>query len=120
MADIRVAVIGVGNVGATLVQGVDYYGSGKNTIGLWHHKVAGLKPANVKVVTAFDIDPAKVGRNLSQVAGKSTRKYHDMNDSKVAVSAGILADGDSKIDQPVRASRDEFAKELKKSGAQVV
>ncbi len=119
MADIRVAVIGVGNVGATFVQGVGYYGSGKNTMGLWHQKVAGLKPSNVRVVAAFDIDPAKVGRNLSQVAGESTKKYHDIKDPKIAVSPGILADSNGKIERPAKASPNEFAKELKKSGAQV-
>ena len=119
MAEIRVAVIGVGNVGATFVQGVDYYSRGKNIVGLWHQKVAGLKPSNVRIVAAFDIDPAKVGRSLSQVAGESAKKYHYVKDSKVTVSPGLLADSNGKIDRPVKASFDEFAKELKKSGAQV-
>src|SRR5919198_540488 len=119
MADIRVAIIGVGNVGATFVQGVEYYGSGKDTIGLWHPKVAGLKPSNVKVVAAFDIDPGKVDRTLSQVAGNSTRKYHDIKDSKIIVGPGILADGNGKIEKPAKVSPGEFANELKKSGAQV-
>lgn len=120
MAEIGVAVIGVGNVGATFVQGVEYYGNGKNTVGLWHQKVAGLKPGNVRVVAAFDIDPAKVGRDLSQVATESTKKYHDVKDSKVTVSPGILADSNGKIERPVKVSSAGFAKELKKSGAQVV
>jgi len=119
MADIRVAVIGVGNVGATFVQGIDYYSS-KNTVGLWHQKVAGLKPSNVKVVAAFDIDPAKVGKPLSQVATESTKRYHDLKSSKLTVSAGILADGNGKVSNPVKVSPDEFAKQLKKLGAQVV
>jgi myo-inositol-1-phosphate synthase len=119
MADIRVAVIGVGNVGATFVQGIDYY-SGKITVGLWHQKVAGLKPSNVKVVAAFDIDPAKVGKSLSQAATGSTRKHHELKDSKVIVSPGILADSNGKISNPAKISTDDFAKELKKSGAQVV
>jgi myo-inositol-1-phosphate synthase len=108
MADIRVAVIGVGNVGATFVQGIDYY-SGKYTVGLWHQKVAGLKPSNVKIVAAFDIDPAKVGKNLSQVATQSTKKYYDVKDSKVPVKPGILSDSNGKISNPVKVSPDEFA-----------
>jgi len=120
MADIKVAVIGVGNVGTTFLQGIDYYGSGKNTVGLWHQKVAGLKPANVKVVAAFDIDSTKVGRNLSQVAAMSTKGYHQIKDSKITVNPGIVADANGKIDRPVKASPDEFANELEKSGAQVV
>ncbi len=118
MGEIRVAVIGVGNVGSTFVQGIDYY-SGKNTVGLWHQKIAGLKPSNVKVVAAFDIDPVKVGKRLSQVATEST-KYHSSTDSKVTVSPGILAENNSKVGSPVKTSAGEFAKTLKKSGAQVV
>ncbi len=118
MAEIRVAVIGVGNVGATFVQGVDYYSSGKSTVGLWHQKVAGLKPANVKIVAAFDIDPAKVGRNLSEVASEITRK-NEIKRSKVDISSGILSDNTDKTDKPATISASEFAKELRKSGAQV-
>jgi myo-inositol-1-phosphate synthase len=118
MAEIKVAVIGVGNVGSTFVQGVYYYSIGKNSVGLWHQKVADLRPANVKIVAAFDIDPAKVGKNLSQVASESTRKQ-EIRGSKVIVSPGILSDSNAKVDKPVTASTDEFAKELRKSGAQV-
>lgn len=122
-AEIRVAVIGVGNVGATFVQGVDYYSNGKNTaVGLWHQKVAGFKPSNVRVVAAFDINPAKVGKSLAEVATASTRKYHDVKPSRVSVSSGLLLDdsfnnGGAK---PATTSAAEFAKELKSSGAQVV
>ena len=118
MAEIRVAVVGVGNVGSTFVQGIDYY-SGKNTVGLWHQKVAGLKPSNVRVVAAFDIDPAKVGKSLSQVAGEAT-KYRSSKDSKVAIAPGIIADKSDKVGSPAKTSADEFTKALKKSGAQVV
>lgn len=118
MAEIRVALIGVGNVGSTFVHGIDYY-SGKNTVGLWHRKIAGFKPSDVKVVSAFDIDPAKVGKSLSQVANEST-KYHSLKDSRVTISPGILADKNGKFDSPAKTSADEFAKVLKKSGAQVV
>jgi myo-inositol-1-phosphate synthase len=121
MAEIRVAVIGVGNVGATFVQGIDYYSNGKTTVGLWHQKIAGLKPSNVKVVAAFDIDPAKVGRNLSSVAAESAaRKYDFAKESRVEVNPGIVLDKNVKGDKPVTASLDDFAKELKKSGAQIV
>jgi myo-inositol-1-phosphate synthase len=118
MAEIRVAVVGVGNVGSTFVQGIDYY-SGRNTVGLWHQKVAGLKPSNVKVVAAFDVDPAKVGRNLSQVAGDIS-EHRSSKDSKITISPGIMADSSGKIGSPAKTSADEFTKALKKSGAQVV
>ena len=119
MAEIRVAVIGVGNVGATFVQGIDYYSNSKNTVGLWHQKVAGFKPSDIRVVSAFDVSSAKVGRNLAQVAADSV-KYHDVRDSKVTVNPGLLLDSFAGADKPVTASAAEFAKELKNSGAQVV
>lgn len=118
MAEIRVAVIGVGNVGSTFVQGIDYY-SGKNTVGLWHQKIAGFKPSDVKVVAAFDIDPAKVDKSLSQVAGQYA-KHHSIKNSKVNVAPGILVDKNGKFNSPAKTSADEFAKALKKSGAHVV
>ena len=120
MADIRVAVIGVGNVGATFVQGADYYTNSKNTVGLWHQKVAGFKPSNIKIVAAFDVSPAKVGRNLAQVAADSSRKYHEAKDNKITVSPGILLDSFNSPDSPVKASPAEFATELKKLDADVV
>jgi myo-inositol-1-phosphate synthase len=118
MAEIRVAVIGVGNVGATFVQGVDYYSSGKNSVGLWHQKVAGLKPANVKIVAAFDIDSLKVGKNLSQVVSEATGR-NQTSGSKVTINAGILSDSNGKEDRPDTTSAREFARELRRSGAQV-
>jgi len=118
MPEIRVAVIGVGNVGSTFVHGIDYYG-GNNTVGLWHQKVAGLKPSDVKVVAAFDIDPAKVGRGLSEVTNQGI-KHHALKNSKVTVGPGILADGNGKVTSTANTSAREFTKALKESSAQVV
>ena len=117
MAEVRVAIIGLGNVGSTFVQGIDYYG-GKDTVGLWHKKIAGLKPSNVRVVAAFDIDPVKVGKNMSQVASEST-KYRSSKDSRITVSPGMLSDINSKVSSPVKTSAGEFVRAIKKSGAQV-
>jgi myo-inositol-1-phosphate synthase len=121
--DIRVAVIGVGNVGATFVQGVDYYSSsgGRNTVGLWHQKVAGFTPSNIKVVAAFDINPAKVGRDLAEVVMSSTKKYHEVkNAGKITVKPGVLLDSFNGDVKPTTTLAAEFAKELHDSGANVV
>lgn len=117
MADIKVAVIGVGNVGATFVQGVEHYSNPKNTIGLWHQKVAGFKPSNVKIVAAFDISRAKVGKSLAEVATSSTKKYCDVS-SKVVVSPGLALDPYG--NEIVTAPASDFAKALDDSGADVV
>jgi myo-inositol-1-phosphate synthase len=118
MADVRVAVIGVGNVGSTFVQGLDYYGKSSNKIGLWHQKVAGLKPSNIKVVAAYDIDPAKVGGKLSDVILQRSANTSYV-DSKIVVGSGILSDATSKFDNPSTVTPKEFARDLGKSRAQI-
>ncbi|NOJ26985.1 MAG: hypothetical protein DA330_03120 [Nitrososphaera sp.] len=117
MAEIRVAVIGVGNVGSTFVQGVEYYSNNKNTVGLWHQKVAGLKPSDIKIVSAFDINPAKVGKDLGQVSSSSTKKYHEAK-SKITIMPGIALD--SVEGEASSASPLEFAKQLKDSKPDIV
>ncbi|HJS83267.1 MAG TPA: hypothetical protein VJ742_10585, partial [Nitrososphaera sp.] len=118
MADVRVAVIGVGNVGSTFVKGLDYYGNGTNRIGLWHQKVAGLKPSNIKIVAAYDVDPEKVGNSISDVISQgSTTSRH--SSSNVTVGPGIISDETGKYDRPATISPKEFTKELKDSRAQV-
>jgi myo-inositol-1-phosphate synthase len=118
MADVKVAVIGVGNVGSTLIQGIDYYSGSGKTIGLWHQKVAGLKPSNIKIVSAFDIDPSKAGQRLSDVAAGPARRNIAAS-SKVTVKPGIMSDGNGKFERPATISPKEFAEELENSGAQV-
>lgn len=121
MAEIKIAVIGVGNVGSTFVRGIDYYSNAKNTVGLWHHKVAGFNTSNIKIAAAFDIDPGKVGRNLSEVvASDGIKKYSSAGRSTVRVHPGILFDKRTNIDKPIISSNDEIIRELRRSGARVV
>ena len=128
MADIKVAVIGVGNVGSTFVQGVQHYSNSnnsdsntRNVTGLWHQKVAGFRPSNVKIVAAFDVNPAKVGRSLAEIATTSSRKYCDVS-SKLMIGPGLSPDyqrSDVSV-SPVTTSPSEFAKTLEESGADIV
>jgi myo-inositol-1-phosphate synthase len=120
-ADIKVAVIGVGNVGATFVQGIQYYSNRdqKNPVGLWHQKVGGFSPSNLKIVAAFDVNPAKVGKPLAEVAtSASAKKYCDVS-SNVSVGAGLLLDAHDSQDL-ITTSAADFAETLEDSGADVV
>jgi len=120
MVGVKVAVIGVGNVGSTFAKGVDYYGNSKNTTGLWHQKVAGLKPANVKIVAAFDIDPSKEEKQLSNVISDAAASgYHMERDLSVKVNPGILSDENGKFENPATISPKDFANDLERSGAQI-
>jgi myo-inositol-1-phosphate synthase len=118
MAEIRVAVIGVGNVGSTFVQGIDCY-SGRNTVGLWHRKVAGMTPANIRVASAFDISPAKVGKSLLEVANQISSGYHATKDPRITISPGLLAGDSCSVERPVTSTSADVVKELIASGTQV-
>lgn len=92
MSKIRVAIVGVGNVASTLVQGLEFYKDGEER-GLWHPSVGGYKTSDIEIVSAFDIDSKKVGHDLSKaIFNGQTRKYLDVGEMGVKVNAGILAD----------------------------
>lgn len=118
MADIKVAVIGVGNVGSTFIKGLSYYASGNKATGLWHQKVAGFKPSNIKLVSAFDIDPAKVGKSVSAVALNQSQGQASKS-LDVEIEKGIMSDQNSKFSNPLSVSAKEFTTMLEESGADV-
>ncbi len=69
MSQVRVAVVGVGNCAASLVQGVQYYADADPTTrvpGLMHVDFGGYHVRDVTFVAAFDVDAKKVGRDLSE------------------------------------------------------
>ena len=68
MAEIRVAIAGVGGCASALVQGLEYYrgADGKALAGLMHPRLGGWRPGDLRVVAAFDIDRRKVGRPVEE------------------------------------------------------
>ena len=68
MGKIRIAIAGIGNCASALVQGIEYYKSrnSNNAIGFMHWNLGGYEPGDVEVVTAFDIDKRKVGKDLAE------------------------------------------------------
>ena len=122
---VRIAIAGVGNCASVFVQGLRFY-SGEQKKGLWHPNVAGLKPKDLQVVAAFDIDARKVGVELSRVIFSPpnvARRYVAVPRSKITVGAGITK-GDAAphlrgatLD---RAGTDEVAKGLEASGADLL
>ena len=68
MGSVKVAVVGVGNCAASLVQGVEYYRDADETQsvpGLMHVRFGEYHVSDVQFVAAFDVDAKKVGRDLS-------------------------------------------------------
>jgi myo-inositol-1-phosphate synthase len=97
--EVRVAVVGVGNCAASLVQGVQYYADADPTArvpGLMHVDFGGYHVSDVRFVAAFDVDAKKVGRDLSEAIGASennTIKIADVPPLGVTVQRGPTLDG---------------------------
>jgi len=99
MSQVRVAIVGVGNCAASLVQGVQYYADADPTQrvpGLMHVDFGGYHVRDVQFVAAFDVDAKKVGRDLSEAIGASennTIKIADVPPLGVTVQRGPTLDG---------------------------
>jgi myo-inositol-1-phosphate synthase len=99
MSSIRVAIVGVGNCSASLVQGVHYYRDADpahNVPGLMHVQFGDYHVRDVEFVAAFDVDAKKVGVDLADAIGASennTIKICDVPPTGVVVQRGHTLDG---------------------------
>src|SRR5690625_2055345 len=99
MSAIRVAVVGVGNCAASLVQGVHYYRDadpGQKVPGLMHVQFGDYHVRDIEFVAAFDVDGKKVGLDLADAIGASennTIKISDVASTGVYVQRGPTLDG---------------------------
>lgn len=95
---IRIALVGVGNCAAALIQGIEYYRHNPDdTLGLMHENLGGYVPSDIHVVAAFDIDRRKVGQPL-EVAVKAKPNcimpiWEDLPHYDVTVEMGPVMDG---------------------------
>src|ERR671932_257054 len=99
MGSVRVAIVGVGNCAASLVQGVEYYRdadpAGK-VPGLMHVQLGDYHVRDIEFVAAFDVDAKKVGRDLSEAIvapENNTIKIADVPPMDVTVQRGHTLDG---------------------------
>ncbi|MET1075822.1 MAG: inositol-3-phosphate synthase, partial [Umezawaea sp.] len=96
---VRVAIVGVGNCAASLVQGVEYYRDADPNVrvpGLMHVKFGDYHVSDIEFVAAFDVDAKKVGYDLSEAIGASennTIKIADVPPLGVPVQRGHTYDG---------------------------
>ena len=99
MSSIRVAIAGVGNCAASLVQGVHFYAgtdASATVPGLMHVQFGPYHVRDIEFVTAFDVDAKKVGVDLSDAIGASennTIKIADVPPLGVSVQRGPTLDG---------------------------
>ena len=96
---VRVAIAGVGNCAASLVQGVEYYKdtpADEKIPGLMHVQFGDYHVGDVEFVAAFDVDAAKVGTDLAEAIDASennTIKIADVPTTGVIVQRGPTLDG---------------------------
>ena len=94
--------MGIGNCASSLIQGIHYY-KGKNlenAIGLMHKEIGGYRPNDIRVVTAFDIDKRKVGKDVNEAVFSdpncTTVFQADLPPTGLKVRMGRILDGVSK------------------------
>ena len=99
MSSIRVAIVGVGNCAASLVQGVHFYADAdpqSKVPGLMHVQFGPYHVKDIEFVAAFDVDAKKVGFDLSEAIAASennTIKIADVPPLGVTVQRGHTLDG---------------------------
>jgi myo-inositol-1-phosphate synthase len=96
---IRVAIIGVGNCASALVQGVEFYRhapEGAFVPGLMHVRLGGYHVGDIEFSAAFDVNAAKVGRDLADAVWappNNTYRFADVPATGVSVRRGVTHDG---------------------------
>ncbi len=135
LAQIRLAIAGVGNCASSLLQGLEYYKSRDltETAGLVHPELGGYRLNDIQVVAAFDIDRRKVGRPLEEAIfapPNCTKVFQrELPSYGVRVQMGPVLDGvaDHMREYPedmafraADAAPCDVAEVLRESGAQVL
>ena len=134
---IKIGVVGVGNCASSLIQGIEYYKTKNidNAVGLMHWDIGGYKPCDIEVVSAFDIDKRKVGRDISEAIFKKsncTTEFCAVPWKGIEVKKGKVLDGISLhmrnypddqtflLSDEKESSKEEVVKVLKESGAEIM
>jgi myo-inositol-1-phosphate synthase len=130
MGTVKVAIVGVGNCAASLVQGVHYYRDADESAsvpGLMHVRFGDYHVSDIEFVAAFDVDAKKVGRDLSEAivaSENNTIKICDVPPLGVAVQRGTTLDGLGKYYRELVDESDEqpvdVVAALRESGADVL
>lgn len=137
MTKIKIAIAGIGNCASSLIQGIEYYrADDKDPIGLMHRDIGGYRPGDIEVVSAFDIDARKVGKDVSEAIfapPNCTAVFcPDVPLRGTKVKMGRVLDGVSDhmknygenytfiVSEEPEATKAEIVKELKDSGAEML
>ncbi len=132
----RVALVGIGNCASAFVQGLHYYGNSNGDFtGLRNPTIGGMKPSDIQVVAAFDVDDRKVGKDLADALfaePNNAPRLASVPHTGVIVTKGPLLDGvgqstknmvkisnapDANVAKTLRDSESEIVVNLLPSGA---
>lgn len=132
----RVALVGIGNCASAFVQGLHYYGNSNGDFtGLRNPTIGGMKPSDIQVVAAFDVDDRKVGKDLADALfaePNNAPRLASVPHTEVIVAKGPLLDGvgqstknmvkisnapDANVAKTLRDSESEIVVNLLPSGA---
>ena len=127
---VRVGIVGVGNCAFSFVQGLSYYreANGNEPVpGLMHVELGGYHIGDVEISAAFDVNAAKVGRDVSEAIfarPNNTQRFAAVPPSGIRVQRGPTLDGLGKylrdeIEQSEEGEAD-VADVLKRSGTEVL
>ncbi len=96
---VRVALVGIGNCAAALVQGLQYYkdaAEDQEIPGLMHATVGGYHVRDIEISAAFDVVASKVGKDLSEAIWaepNNTIKFAEVPYLGIPVHRGMTYDG---------------------------
>lgn len=125
---IKVALIGIGNSASVFVQGITAYQKQGEIPGLWHPNISGYSLDNIEIVEAFDINPTKIGKDISEaifIEPNNSVQILDVENQGISVRKGSMLDTLPKkvaemIGEENNFSNDTIVSTLKNSGVDVV
>ncbi|GAA1909740.1 inositol-3-phosphate synthase [Streptantibioticus ferralitis] len=129
MGTVNVGVVGVGNCVSSLVQGVRFYADAAGApAGLMNPVCAGYAVSDVVFTSAFDVNTAKIGKDLSAAIWappNNAREFADVPHLGVPVVEGVLGDGvgrhcADRIDARGGATLDDVVRHLEDTDTHVV
>jgi myo-inositol-1-phosphate synthase len=127
---IKIGIVGVGNCASNLIQGLFYYKNVKSKDiipGLMHPVLGNYKISDIKVISAFDVDSRKVGKDISEAIMQepnNTVKIINIPKLNVPVFKGHIFDGIGEYMKEViktdKMKPVNIAKELQDSGTEIL
>jgi myo-inositol-1-phosphate synthase len=93
---LRIGVVGIGNCASSLLQAIEADRRQPLESGVRHPDIGGLRIRDLEIVSAFDVDERKIGRDVRDAAlapPNCTTSYVDVPERGVVVERGALRDG---------------------------